>query len=148
MVSRIVHRVEIHPLGSADDCQYTVVFTFRANQLLLSRHKDRTTWETQGGHVDPDENVDQGARRELYEESGVIPETLKPICDYWASRNNLGAWGRVYLATVAHIDDLPESEIAEIKWFAKLPKNLTYPGITPVLYQTVLKQLPENLDLI
>ncbi len=31
--------------------------------------------------------------------------------------------------------DIPESEMAEQKAFSSLPDNLTYPAITPVLFQ-------------
>lgn len=48
--------------------KYVVVFSKFENKLMLSRHKNRTTWETQGGHVEPGETLEQAARRELWEE--------------------------------------------------------------------------------
>ena len=37
------------------DYKYVVVFSRYQGRLLLSRHKERRTWETQGGHVEPGE---------------------------------------------------------------------------------------------
>ena len=35
--------------------KYVVVFTRYQGKLLLSRHRQRDTWETQGGHIEPGE---------------------------------------------------------------------------------------------
>ena len=35
--------------------KYVVVFTRYRGKLLLSRHRQRDTWETQGGHIEPGE---------------------------------------------------------------------------------------------
>lgn len=40
-----------------------VVFTRYRGKLLLSRHRQRDTWETQGGHIEPGETPEQAARR-------------------------------------------------------------------------------------
>lgn len=132
--------VAVHPIGTAPVCKYTVALTLDGRRVLLSRHRDRDTWETQGGHVEPGESVEAAAERELYEESGVIPASLRPVCDYWASDAVSGAWGRCFVATVDRIDLLPDSEMAETRWFDELPDEelLSYPWITPLLYRTAL----------
>lgn len=43
--------------------KYVVVFTRYRGKLLLSRHRQRDTWETQGGHIEPGETPEQAARR-------------------------------------------------------------------------------------
>ena len=42
--------------------KYVVVFTRYRGKLLLSRHRQRDTWETQGGHIEPGETPEQAAR--------------------------------------------------------------------------------------
>ena len=49
----------------------------------MSKHKKRDTWETQGGHIEDGETPLEGARRELFEESGIKDADIYPICDYW-----------------------------------------------------------------
>lgn len=115
--------------------KFVVVFSRYRGKLLLSRHKKRDTWETQGGHVEPGEALEDAARRELWEESGAADFTLEPLCMYYAADDQSGAWGAVFFADIRTLGPLPESEMAEVKCFDTLPENVTYPGITPRIFQ-------------
>lgn len=42
-------------LGGLETYKYVVVLSEYNGKILLSRHKDRTTWETQGGHIEDGE---------------------------------------------------------------------------------------------
>ena len=70
----------IHPLDALSPHKYVVVCANYQGQWLLSRHRDRDTWETQGGHIEPGETPLQAAVRELYEESGVTDAQVIPVC--------------------------------------------------------------------
>lgn len=117
-------------------CTFVVTLSRYQNQWLFSRHGQRDTWETQGGHVEPHELPEQAALRELYEESGAIPRWIRPISGYWAQRDPSipRRYGMVYLALIDRLDPLPHSEIAEVRLFDTLPTQLTYPEITPILF--------------
>lgn len=119
-----------------EDYKYVVVFSRYQGRLLLSRHKERRTWETQGGHVEPGETPAQAAGRELWEESGAKGFTLTPVCGYWAAddERDPGANGAVFLAEIAELGPLPESEMAEVRLFDALPEDTTYPWITGPLW--------------
>ena len=110
---------------------------------MLSRHKQRTTWETQGGHVEPGETPLEAAKRELYEESGAVDYDICALCDYWAGDEitGEGATGMVFHAEIHALGALPESEMAEVRMFDTLPENLTYPQITPELFTYLWKNL-------
>ena len=108
--------------------------------MVLSRHKQRITYETQGGHIEPGETPEQAARRELWEESGAAEYDLVPLCDYWAGDEHGWATGQVFVADVWRFEALPESEMAEIRFFDTLPENLTYPDLTPKFYEFALKK--------
>ena len=62
---------------------------------------------------------------------------IEPLCDYWAGVEGTDDWanGMVFHAIIRKLGDIPKSEMAEIKQFDELPQNLTYPDITPVLFQ-------------
>lgn len=128
---------KVYDLGSLSEYKFVVVLSEYQNKILLSRHRKRTTWETQGGHIEKGEQPMDAAKRELFEESGAISFDLEPLCDYWAGDEETenGSNGMVFKAVIHALGDLPESEMAETKTFDTLPDNLTYPKITPVLFQ-------------
>lgn len=117
--------------------KYVVILSQMNGHILLSCHKERTTWETQGGHIESGETPLQAAHRELFEESGAAEYTLMPLCDYWAgSEDGLrGESGVVFTANIRKLGDLPESEMAEVQCFDELPDNLTYPPITKAVFR-------------
>lgn len=124
------------PIGTMGSYKYVVVLSFYEGRILLSRHKHRDTWETQGGHIEPGETPLEAAKRELVEESGAVEFELEPVCDYWAKDvdDESFATGMVFRAEISKLGPIPESEMAEVRAFKVLPDNLTYPDISPVLF--------------
>ena len=118
--------------GTLGCYDYVVMLSRYHGKYLLSRHKGRSTWELQGGHIEPGESADDAARRELYEESGAVVFDITPLCDYSGEepgRNNYGR-GKVYQADIKRLDVIPESEMEEIRLFEDIVEDLTYPEIT------------------
>lgn len=72
-----------YPLGSFERYPYVVILSRMEGKFLLSRHKQRTTWEFQGGHIEQGETPLQAAKRELFEESGAAAFEIEQLCDYW-----------------------------------------------------------------
>ena len=128
-------RCETYPLHTLGTYQFVVILSVYHGKLMLSRHKNRSTWETQGGHIEGGESPIEAAGRELYEESGAVKYLLSPAFDYRAGDGTLWGNGVVFIAEIDEIGALPESEMAEVAFFHQLPPNLTYPEITPVLLQ-------------
>ena len=104
-------------------------------KFLLRRHKQRTTCEFQGGHIEQGETPLQAAKRELFEESGAAAFEIEPLCDYWAGSEDgkSGACGVVFTAEIQKLGPLPESEMAETRLFESLPEQMTYPAITAAI---------------
>lgn len=125
-----------YPLNSLKTYKYVVVLSEYNGKMLLSRHRMRNTWETQGGHIEAGETPMEAARRELFEESGASKFEITPLCDYWAGIEGTDDWanGMVFRAVIHELGDMPQSEMAEVRCFDRLPDNLTYPAITPVLF--------------
>lgn len=132
----------IFPLGYLERYEYTVICTAYQGKWILSKHKKRNTWETQGGHIEDGETPLECARRELFEESGIKDADIYPVCDYWGFNSQACSNGMVFLAVAHSLGELPESEMKETKLFDTLPAELTYPQTSPKLYaeaENVLK---------
>ena len=44
-----------YPAGTLKEYKYVVILSEYQGKILLSRHRKRTTWETQGGHIEAGE---------------------------------------------------------------------------------------------
>lgn len=125
----------VHPINHFEDHKFVVILSHVNGKYLLSRHKDRTTWETQGGHIEPGETPLEAAKRELWEESGAVEYTIEPLCDYWATDDIGWSTGAVYRAEITGLGPIPAgSEMAEVQLFDTLPEVFTYTYISTVLF--------------
>lgn len=145
MAERSELHCKLYPFGTLAPLKYVVVCAFYQGRYMLSRHKRRDTWETQGGHIEPGESALDAAKRELFEESGVKDADISPVCDYLGFNAESYANGAVFLAEVHSLGTLPESEMKEIALFDTLPEKLTYPHVTPRLMEKALKIKEESL---
>ena len=132
---------KIYPLHSLSPYKYVVICSSYQGKWILSKHRERDTWETQGGHIENGETPLECAKRELFEESGICDAEIYPVCDYVGYNSKSSSNGVVFLAVVHSIGHLPKSEMDDICIFDTLPKNLTYPLTSPVLYSEAEKLL-------
>ena len=126
----------VYKLGALKKYKYVVVLSVYHNMVMLSKHKSRETFETQGGHIEVGETPLEAAKRELFEDSGAIDFTITPIFDYRSGNDVDFADGQVFIAHVTKLNPLPEnSEMRDVAFFKSLPSPLTYPDILPVLFK-------------
>lgn len=124
------------PPGSVDDRELTYVIMgarYRGKWIFV-RHRERLSWELPAGHIEAGEEPGHAARRELYEEAGVLDTTLNLISDYEVIDGSRKAFGRFYRAEVKELGPLPDHEIEEIQLSEELPQQLTYPEVQSVLF--------------
>ena len=123
---------------------YAVIMARYKDKWIFVRHKERTTWEIPGGHREENENINNTASRELFEETGAKNFDIKPVCIYSVDNGEGETFGQLFCAEIRRLEELPDSEIGEIKLFDSIPKNLTYPLIQPHLFKKVEEYYTSN----
>lgn len=126
------------------------VIIYKDQKVLLQQRSDNKCWGYHGGHVELGEIVEEAARRELLEETGLTALSLElfgvfsgPELHYvYPDGNEIHIIDVVYLCnnfsgTLKH----QESEVLELKWFDvdKIPENLS-PPIKPALQKFIEMQ--------
>ena len=142
--------VKSYPFNTLGNYIFADVVAFYEGKWLLSKHKERTTWETQGGHIEAGETPLEAAKRELYEEAGVTEFDIEPLCDYWVSGNLNGVCiqgnSQVFIVKVHSLGDIPHtSEMEKFCLFDFLPENLTHFEVSNEIFPIVMNKLHETV---
>lgn len=118
---------------SEPDLKYAVVAARYDGKWIFCRHKERSTWEIPGGHIEPGETPMEAAKRELYEETGAVNAEISVVGGY-----RLYDEGLLCFAEVKELGPIPaDSEIAEIRLFDTIPEALTYGRVHEMLHDWV-----------
>ena len=126
--------------------KFAVIVTKAQGHWVFCKHRERDTQEVPGGHREPGDDILTTAKRELYEETGAVDFSIRPVCVYsvTAPRNFDGqeTFGMLFYADVKAFEKELHSEIERIVIRDDLPENLTYPEIQPYLMREVQKRIP------
>lgn len=108
---------------------HTIVYQ-PSGELLLVRHEGVDLWVLPGGEVDPDEEFQRTAVRELAEEAGVDAEydglgiltQVTITCGEYETHGVIPIFAARALSTETRIAD-PDEEISAAQWFSDLPED-------------------------
>lgn len=138
--------VKVNFYNTVDDAQlkFAVIIAKKDGKWIFCKHRERDTYEFPGGHREMGEDINDTAKRELYEETGAIDFEIFPICVYSVVRednsNGEESYGMLYYANVRTLEEELHSEIEKIVITDSLPDNWTYPLIQPKLLAEVQKR--------
>ena len=130
---------------SIDDelIKFAVIIAKYNCKWVFCKHRERSTLEIPGGHRESGETVTETAKRELYEETGALDYTLKPICIYSVSSSDKPGnetFGQLFYADITKFEPELHSEIEKIIISDSLTDNWTYPEIQPKLIEEAEKR--------
>lgn len=117
--------------------KFAVIVARSAGKWVFCKHRERDTYECPGGHREPGEEIEQTARRELWEETGAEKFTLRKIGPYAVNDEGTVTCGMFYFAEIESFGSLPELEIERIELMETLPEAWSYPQIQPYLVDRV-----------
>jgi len=133
--------VRIYPLDELGGYRFVVIFVRYQDKWLYCRAKERDTFETAGGRIEKNETTLEAAKRELFEETGVVKFDIFPAFDYSVHTPTDFSNGQVFIAQVHELGDIPGFEMAEVKLFDTIPDKMRFPQILPVLFEKVRDML-------
>jgi len=132
------------------------VIVYKDNKILLQQRQDNKCWAYQGGRVEPGEIVEEAAKRELYEETGLTANKLElfgvfsgpDLHHIYPDGNEVYIIDIVYLCNDFSGEPVYQvEECIDLQWFEfnNIPKNLS-PPIIPALknslaYTNVLNEI-------
>ncbi|MBQ7873676.1 MAG: NUDIX domain-containing protein [Oscillospiraceae bacterium] len=134
-------KVSFYDCINDDLLKFAVIIAKHNEKWVFCKHKERDTYEIPGGHRESRENIDETARRELFEETGAIDFSIKPVCVYSVTGKNRvnetgeETFGMLYYAEIESFSKELKNEIEYIKFFDELPTEWTYPLIQPKLIE-------------
>ena len=115
----------------------SVIIEDEQGRILLQKRSDNHTWSYAGGSVEPDEAVEDAARRECLEETGLTAEDLEFLGIYsgrhmhyiYPNGDEVSNVDVVFICRRYHGQlKAQEGEVDELRFFAKdeLPENIFF----------------------
>ena len=115
------------------------IFVYKDGRVLLQKRKDNLCWGMSGGGgVEIGESVEDAAKRELFEETGIIAESLELLGVFsgegmtytYPNGDKVQIIGIVYVCQDFSGELLPDiTETVELEWFDidKIPHEINPP---------------------
>ena len=137
-------KVQFYDQVEDQKLRFAVIITKAEGRWVFCKHKQRDTLEIPGGHREPGEDILTTAKRELYEETGAVDFSIRPVCVYSGTADGQETFGMLFYADVKAFEGELHSEIEQIVMRDELPTAWTYPEIQPYLLQEVCRRITDD----
>jgi 8-oxo-dGTP pyrophosphatase MutT (NUDIX family) len=129
----------------------SVIILDQNNKLLLQLRKDNNCWGLTGGSLEPGESLEEAAKREMYEETGLVAKNLK-LFNVFSGEEfyyKLPHGDEVYNVTATYICDdfdgklrIDNEEVVKLGFFdvENIPSNISPPD-RPVIREFITSLL-------
>lgn len=124
--------------------KYAVIVARYGDAFVFVKHRERTTWEIPGGHIEAGESAYEAAERELSEETSAVSFSIIPVALYSVSRDGATTYGGLFFADIVSFSESLLFETSEVSIQPIMPASLTYPDIQPLLFRFVVDFLEGN----
>jgi len=116
-------------------------------QILLQKRQDNDCWASHGGIIEPGEEVETAAKRELYEETGLTANQME-LLGIFSGKDFLCTYpngDKVAFVIITYITNdfsgeliTQTNETTDLKWFPlnDLPENIT-PIDIPIIKKAI-----------
>ena len=123
------------------------VFIHKDGKLLLQKRRDNGCWADHGGCCEIGETVEETAKRELFEETGLVANSLE-LFGVFSGKELFYTYpngDKVAYVIIAYLCNdfsgelnADPDEVTELRWFGldELPENIA-PSVMPVLKKCV-----------
>ncbi|WP_054638901.1 NUDIX hydrolase [Lactococcus fujiensis] len=115
------------------------VIVYQDNKILLQLRQDNQTWALHAGGIEIGEEIEETARRELFEETGLIAEQLD-FFGFYSGKDRFMTYpngDQIYMPNAFYLCSkfsgqlMPqEAEVNQLRWFSldQLPQNIHQPN--------------------
>ena len=138
-------RVQFYDQADDQKLRFAVIITQTNGHWVFCKARERNTLEIPGGHRETGEDILTTAKRELYEETGAVDFSIRPVCVYSVTApwnlDGQETFGMLFYADVRDFEKELHYEIERIVIQDELPTEWTYPEIQPYLLQEFEKRI-------
>ena len=120
-----------------------------AGRILLvqeAKQQNRELWNLPGGHLEEDETLQQGALREVFEETGLRVDLAGLVGIYTSVRPGYQAFRFVFSAPLPSGTAFAGDDILAVRW-ATLAEAMALPDtelVNPTMFRRILSDLHHN----
>ncbi len=136
-------------------CAASVICVDDSGRVLLGRRADNHKWGYSGGALEIDERVEECAKRELYEEMGLIADELEFFCVnsgpeahyIYPNGDEVSNFEIVFICRKWHGEpNADDGEMGELGFFScdEIDISEISPPIRPVMNAFIAKQTAEG----